>query len=150
MERPTAFGVFVDGATIVHDAKVTVSGYGMAERWDEPVGLPVEILPLVRPYHPWEGNPFRGVVLRDGEPVPFAGIEVEWRNDGTLDAARLSIASQVIEAAATGAFAFAMPRAGWWGFAALVDGDQPIVGADGESWDVEPDGLAWAHARSVE
>lgn len=148
--EPVPYFEPAEGKAIVHYAKVVVNGYGMAEGWDEPVGLPVEILPLVRPYDLWAGNLFRGVVLRDGEPVPFAEVEVEWRNDGTLDAERAAFATQVIKADATGAFAFAMPRAGWWGFAALVDGDEPIVGPDGESWDVELGGLVWVHARSVE
>jgi cobalt/nickel transport protein len=148
--EPAPYFEAAEGKAIIHYTKVVVNGYGMAEGWDEPVGLPVEILPLVRPYDLWEGNLFRGVVLRTGEPVPFAEVEVEWRNDGTLDAGRLAFATQVIKADATGAFAFAMPRAGWWGFAALVDGDEPIVGPDGGDWDVELGGLVWVYARSVE
>ena len=40
-------------------------------------------------------------------------------------------------------FAYAMPRAGWWAFAALVDGDEPMKNPDGEEVPVELGGLIW-------
>jgi cobalt/nickel transport protein len=36
-----------------------------------------------------------------------------------------------------------MPRAGWWGFAALVDGDKQMRNLDGRMVDVELGGLIW-------
>jgi cobalt/nickel transport protein len=148
--EPAPYFEAAEGKAIVHYTKVIVNAYGLAEGWDEPIGLPVEILPLVRPYDVWTGQLFRGIVLQDGAPVPFAEVEVEWRNDGTLDAAALAFTTQAIRADAGGAFAFALTRAGWWGFAALVDGDVPIVGPDGEPWDVELGGLIWVRARDVD
>ena len=148
--EPAPYFEPAEAKAIVHYTKVIVNAYGLAEGWDEPVGLPVEILPLVRPYDVWTGQLFRGVVLRDGAPVPFAEVEVEWRNDGTLDASRLAFTTQVVRADAAGTFAFALTRAGWWGFAALVDGDEGIVGPDGALWDVELGGLLWVRARDVD
>lgn len=148
--EPAPYFEPAEAKAIVQYTKVVVNAYGLAEGWDTPVGLPVEILPLVRPYDVWSGNLFRGVVLRSGEPVPFAEVEVEWRNDGGLDADRFAFTTQVVLADANGTFAFALPRAGWWGFAALVDGDEPITGPDGEPWDVELGGLIWVHAQEVD
>ncbi|SBW06655.1 ABC-type Co2+ transport system, periplasmic component [uncultured Alphaproteobacteria bacterium] len=127
---------------IVHYAKVVVD-FASGDGWDDPVGLPVEIAPLVRPYGLWTGNQFRGVVLRDGKPVPFAEIEVEWVNDDTVKAPADPFVTQVIKADAAGTFSYTMPRAGWWGFAALVDGDAPMTAPDGKPADVELGGLIW-------
>lgn len=37
--------------------------------WDQPVGLPTEILPLNKPYNVVVGSTFSGVVLSEGKPV---------------------------------------------------------------------------------
>jgi cobalt/nickel transport protein len=107
------------------------------------VGLPVEIEPLVRPYGLWTGNQFRGIVRKQGKPVPFAPVEVEWVNDGSLKAPADPFVTQVIKADAAGQFAYSMPRAGWWGFAALTEGDEPMQGPDGQPAKVEVGGLIW-------
>lgn len=127
---------------IVHYAKVVVD-FGSGEGWDEMVGLPVEIEPLVRPYGLWTGNQFRGVVRKNGEPVPFAEIEVEYVNDGAVKAPADPFVTQVIKADAAGTFSYTMPRAGWWGFAALVAGDKPMAAPDGKPAEVELGGLIW-------
>lgn len=127
---------------IVHYAKVVVD-FGSGAGWDSPVGLPVEIEPLVRPYGLWTGNAFRGIVRKAGKPVPFAEIEVEWVNDGTVTAPADPFVTQVVKADAGGQFTYVMPRAGWWGFAALVEGDKPMTAPDGKPVPVELGGLMW-------
>ena len=131
---------------IVHYAKVVVDGYGEGEGWDAMIGLPVEIRPLVRPYGVWTGNVFRGIVERSGKPVPFAEIEVEWMNDGSVTVPADAFVTQVIKADAGGAFAYAMPRAGWWGFAALVEADKTIKSPAGKDVPLEQGGLMWVRA----
>jgi cobalt/nickel transport protein len=131
---------------IIHYAKVVVDAYGSGEGWDAMVGLPVEIRPLVRPYGVWTGNVFRGVVLRNGKPVPFAEIEVEWMNDGSITPPSDAFITQVIKADASGAFSYAMPRAGWWGFDALVEGDKKIKSPTGKDVPVELGALMWVRA----
>jgi cobalt/nickel transport protein len=131
---------------IIHYAKVVVDAYGSGEGWDAMVGLPVEIQPLVRPYGVWTDNVFRGIVLRNGKPVPFAEIEVEWVNDGSITPPSDAFITQVIKADASGTFAYAMPRAGWWGFAALVDGDKKMKSPTGKDVPVELGALMWVRA----
>lgn len=130
---------------IIHYAKVIVDGWASGEGWSKLVGLPVEIEPLSRPTGLWTGNLFRGLVRRNGEPVPFAEVEVEWRNDGSLEAPNEAFITQVVKADAGGVFAYAMPRAGWWGFAALVDGPD-TKGPKGEPAKTELGGLIWVKA----
>ena len=78
--EPAPYWEPAEGKMIIHYTKVVVDAFGAEEGWQEPVGLPMEIEPLVRPYGLWTGNPFRGVVRYQGEPVPFAEVEVEYFN----------------------------------------------------------------------
>jgi cobalt/nickel transport protein len=136
---------------IIHYAKVVVDGFGAEEGWDKLVGLPVEIEPLVRPYGLWAGNVFRGVVRRNGQPVPGAIIEVEYYNDrGRLQLPAPAFTTQVLKADDRGVFCYAMPFAGWWGFAALVDGERQLANPAGKPAAVELGGLIWVHARQPE
>jgi len=129
---------------IIHYTKVVVDAFGAEEGWDDMVGFPVEIEPLVRPYGLWTGNAFRGIVRRAGKPVPFVEIEVEYFNDGGKVAVPAEpFITQVIKADSNGVFSYVMPRSGWWGFAALVDGPEQMANPDGKSVDVELGGLIW-------
>ncbi|NLH83353.1 MAG: DUF4198 domain-containing protein [Phyllobacteriaceae bacterium] len=133
---------------IVHYAKVVVDGWASGEGWSAAAGLPVEIEPLTRPTGLWTGNLFRGLVRADGKPVPFAEVEVEWRNDGSVTPPNDAFVTQVIKADQNGVFAYAMPRAGWWGFAALVDGPA-AKGPAGEAATTELGGLIWVKATDM-
>ena len=47
-------------------------------------------------------------------------------------------------------FCYAMPRAGWWAFAALVDGDEKMPNPDGEASDVELGALMWVRVADMD
>jgi cobalt/nickel transport protein len=49
----------------------------------------------------------------------------------------------VIKADAAGVLSYTMPKAGWWGFAALLKGEQKMKGPDAQPVDVELGGLIW-------
>lgn len=138
-----------EGKYIVHYAKVIVDGYASGEGWDDLVGLPVEIQPLTRPTGLWTGNVFSGVVLKDGKPAPFAEVEVEFVNDGTVKPPNDAFVTQVLKADANGTFTYAMPRAGWWGFAALLEGDKPMTSPEGKEAPVEEGALIWVKATDM-
>jgi len=146
---PAPYWEPAEGKMIVHYAKVVVNAYGAEDGWDEPAGLPVEIEPLTRPYGLWTGNVFQGVVRKDGAPVPHAEVEVEYRSNGTVAAPADPFVTQVIKADANGVFTYAMPRAGWWGFAALVEADEPMKAPSGAMVPVEEGGLIWVHTRDM-
>ncbi|SIS84594.1 DUF4198 domain-containing protein [Phaeovulum vinaykumarii] len=138
-----------EGKFIVHHAKVVVDAYASGEGWDRMVGLPVEIRPLTRPTGLWAGNLFTGVVTKAGAPVPFAEIEVEFVNDQGLMAPNDAYVTQVITADANGTFSYAMPFAGWWGFAALIEADQPMTSPEGAEVPVEEGALIWVQTRAA-
>ncbi|MGA1862491.1 DUF4198 domain-containing protein [Deferribacter thermophilus] len=127
---------------IQHITKVTVNAFGLQKGWDKPVGLKAEIVPLTRPYGLWVGNCFRGVVLKDGKPVPDAEIEVELYNDKGIKAISDPFITQVIKADKNGVFTYSFPFAGWWGFSALLEGDKPIE-KDGKKYPVELGAVYW-------
>ena len=134
---------------IVHYAKVVVDSFASGKDWDAMVGLPVEIEPLTRPTGLWAGNVFRGLVRRNGKPVPFAEVEVEFVNDGSVSAPNDAFVTQALKADAQGVFAYAMPRAGWWGFAALIESERKMKGPDGKDAPVELGGLIWVKATAM-
>ena len=144
--EPAPYWEPAEGKMIVHYTKVVVDAFGAEEGWDAMVGFPVEIEPLVRPYGLWTGNQFRGIVRRGGKPVPFAEIEVEYLNaGGKVKAPADPFVTQVIKADAHGVFSYAMPRAGWWGFAALLDGEK-MRNPEGKMVDTELGALIWVRA----
>ncbi len=128
---------------IVHYTKVIVHAFGLEEGWDEEVGMKTEIVPLTRPYGLWTGNVFQGIVKVKGKPVPYAGIEVEYYNEaGTVRWPAEPMITQVIKADGNGVFTYAMPGAGWWGFAALNE-DTEKIERNGEEKSVEIGAVIW-------
>ncbi len=158
IKRPGDYTFFMEPAPywepaedkfIVHYTKVCVNALGLEEGWDDPVGLDTEIVPLTRPYGLWAGNLFTGRVLVEGKPVPHAEIEVEYLNAPPENGQPVQIpadpfVTQVVKADENGVFSYAMPRAGWWGFAALTDAPGKLV-KDGQPKDVEWGAVYWVH-----
>lgn len=138
---------------IVHYTKVCVNALGLEEGWDKPVGLETEIVPMTRPYGLWTGNLFTAQVLLKGKPVPNAEIEVEYLNEspgnmGIVKAPSDPFVTQVVKADKNGVFSYAMPRAGWWGFAALSDASWKLK-KDGKPKDVEIGAVYWVHTTDM-
>jgi cobalt/nickel transport protein len=116
---------------VIHQAKLCVNALGLEEGWDEPVGLEAEIVPLSRPYGLWAGNLFSGQVLLNGDPAPYVVVEVAWLgptpdSPSPVAAPAAPYLVQKVHADANGVFHYAMPRAGWWGFAATLEADWTI------------------------
>ena len=134
---------------IVHYTKVIVNAFGLEEGWDEEVGLKAEIVPLTRPYGLLKGNVFQGIVKNNGKPVPFSEVEVEYYDEkGNLSVDADPMITQVVKADSNGVFTYAMPRAGWWGFAALNEDDHTIK-HDGKDYPIEMGALLWVKTHDV-
>jgi len=142
---------------IQHCTKVIFNIAGAPTDWDSPVGdpLPVEIVPLDKPYALWVGNLFRGVVTCGGKPVPGVEIEVEYLNHdikgnafvkkAKVEAPHDALITQTIKANGNGEFAFGISREGWWGFAALgVGGDLQHNGKE-----LSQDAVIWVQALEM-
>ncbi|MBU1422771.1 MAG: DUF4198 domain-containing protein [Bacteroidetes bacterium] len=136
---------------IIHYTKVCVNALGLEKDWDEEVGLETEIVPLTRPYGFWTGNVFTGVVKVKGRQVPYAEVEVEYYNkDGKIKPPADPYVTQVIKADKNGVFSYAMPKAGWWGFAALNEASWTMKGPDGKDKPIEIGAVYWVRARDME
>ncbi len=160
-------GPYYEGSEDAYIEQVTKvilnKGGAMSCVFEDVPGLPVQIKPLVRPYALWTGNVFRGVVQKWDEAtqsyvgVPFAEIEVEFANheidmkgnkfgkDAVATAPNDAVECQTILANENGEFSYAIPKSGWWGFAAL--------GAGGElEYKGKPlslDAVIWAYAYDM-
>ena len=137
--------------------KTVVNVGGIPGAWDEPLGLPVEIVPLDKPYANWVGGVFRAVVTANGEPVPHAEVEIEYLNhEPEIDAMRFnpvgrttapqsSFITMSIRADANGQVMIGLPAAGWWGICAL-DLD---AGLTHEGKELSLDAVLWVKATSM-
>jgi cobalt/nickel transport protein len=137
--------------------KTVVNVGGLPGAWDEPLGLPVEIVPLDKPYANWVGGVFRAVVLADGNPVPHAEVEIEFLNhepqiaerrfdpQGKVAAPQDSFKTLSIRADAAGQIIIGLPKAGWWGICALNLDD----GAQHEGKELSLDAVLWIKATDM-
>ena len=142
--EPEPYWEAAEEKMIVHYTKVVIDVLGAEKGWDALVGSPVEIEPLVRPYGLWTGNTFRGIVRYRGKAVPNCRVEVEYFNEGRrVKPPRDAFVTQVVKTDANGVFSYTMPRAGWWGFAALISDKEKMKNPDGKEVNVELGGLMW-------
>ncbi|MGP1450517.1 MAG: DUF4198 domain-containing protein [Wolinella sp.] len=145
-----------EGSYIQQITKTIVNVAGAPTDWDAELGLKAEIVPLTKPYAIWEGGSFTGIVKSNGKPVPNAEIEVEYLNRSVdikenkmgkskVKAPQDAFVTMTIKANEQGEFTFALPKAGFWGFAALG------VGADKEykGKELSQDAIIWVEAKPM-
>lgn len=134
---------------IVHYTKVIVNALGLEQGWDSEIGMKTEIVPITRPYGLWAGNVFQGVVKINGKPSPNTEVEVEYYNkDRKIKAPAEPYITQIIKADSNGVFTYAMPKAGWWGFAALSTADYKLI-REGKEYPVELGAVIWVKTMEM-
>ena len=138
--------------------KVIMNVGSAPTNWDQTLGLATEIRPLNKPYINWVGGVFRGVVLSNGEPVPFAEIEVEYLNyepnfeeRSFDDEAKIEVPLPGYEYVslrtdANGTFSIGLSKEGWWGIAALGVGPQ----TEHEGKELSQDAVLWVQAKDID
>jgi cobalt/nickel transport protein len=151
--EPAPYWEPAEDSFIVHYTKVCINALGLEKGWDQPIGLETEIIPMTRPYGLWTGNLFTGQVLVKGQPVAFAEVEIEYLNEspgnkGIVVAPADPYVTQVVKADVNGVFSYAMPRAGWWGFAALSEAEYTVK-HDGQEKGVEIGAVYWVYTRDM-
>jgi len=128
---------------IIHYTKTVVTAFGDDEGWDGEVGLKTEIVPLSKPFGLYVGNVFQGIVKLDGEPVPYAKVEIEYFNSAKKATAPADVMiTQTVKADQNGVFTYAAPHSGWWGFSALNEADFTVK-HDGKNKRVEIGAVIW-------
>ncbi|MDC0738287.1 DUF4198 domain-containing protein [Cognatishimia sp. SS12] len=135
--------------------KTYLNRNGLPTDWDQPQGLATEILPLNKPYNVIAGSSFTGRVLSDGKPVAGAEIEIEYMaaepdlpGTGAKPATVSPMPGGAIVAISddNGYFSFGVPKAGYWGFAALGVG--PATEHNGK--ELSQDAVIWIRAWDLE
>jgi cobalt/nickel transport protein len=147
-----------EGAYMQQITKLVMNVGGVPGNWGAPVGLPCEIVPLIKPYGLWTGNVFKAQVLSDGKPVAGAEVEVEYMSHmpdlatnsmpekGSVSYPHDAFVTQTIHSDVNGYIVFGIPKAGWWGFAALGVG--PKTQHDGK--DLSQDAVIWVKAVDMQ
>lgn len=137
--------------------KVIVNVGGVPSGWANTQNVPVEIQPLSRPYANWTGGIFRAIVLSGGAPVPFAKVEIEYMNYAVDlqkrsfgHKARMTAPHPAYErlsalADANGVIAVGLPKAGWWGIAALDIGAEKIY----KNKTISQDAVLWVQVKDM-
>ena len=143
--EPEPYWEPAEDSFIVHYTKVVVPAFGDEEGWDKEVGQKIEIVPLTRPFGLYAGNVFQGIVKLDGKPMPYAEVEIEFYNrDNKAEAPTEYMVTQAVKSDRNGVFTYAVPKAGWWGFAALTTADFKLK-KDGKDTAVEIGGVIWVY-----
>lgn len=128
---------------IIHYTKTIVGAFGQEDGWNKACGLPLEIIPLTRPFGNYAGNLFQGTALLYGKPLAGAVVEVENLNRNGLHVAPNEyFVTQTVMTDVNGNFSFSVPWAGWWGFAVLTGSPEKLE-LNGQPKDVELGGVIW-------
>ncbi len=154
--KPTPYYEKNEDMYIQQITKTIINVAGAPSDWDGEFGLKAEIVPLTKPYAIWEGGSFTGIVKSNGEPVPYAEIEVEYLNRNVdlknnkmgksfIEAPHDSFVTMGIKANKDGEFTFSIPKAGFWAFCALgVGPDEEYKGKD-----LSQDAVIWVEAKPM-
>ena len=142
--EPTPYWEPTEDSFIIHYTKVIVPAFGADEGWDNTVGTPVEIVPLLRPFGNYAGNSFVGQVLQQGKPMANSDVEIEFYNQKQQISATSDYhITQVVRTDPNGVFTFTCTQPGWWGFAALSTADYHLKNPEGQEKPVEIGAVLW-------
>ena len=141
--EPVPYWEPAEDAFIIHYTKTVVAAFGDDAGWDTELGLKTEIVPLSKPFGLYSQNMFQGIVKSGGKAVPYAEVEVEFYNEKkNVQAPTDYMITQTIKADQNGVFSYAVPSAGWWGFAALTTAEE-TMDYQGKAKPVEQGAVIW-------
>ncbi|MEA1051844.1 DUF4198 domain-containing protein [Lamprobacter modestohalophilus] len=149
---------YMEGAEDVYIQQITktiVNKGAMPTGWNEPLGLPTEIVPLNKPYQVFAGSTFTGQLLSEGKPAAGVECEIEYINS-EIDLGSNSFSKETLGPVPStavvaitddnGLFTFGIPRPGVWGFACLGSGPEKEY----EGKELSQDAVLWINATAFE
>lgn len=130
---------------------------GAQTNWYTSLGEDTEITLFKTPYANWVGETVQGVVYSDGQPVPYARLEIDYLNyepdlenlkfedEPRIEPSHPSYKYISIMTNKEGEFVFGIPHSGWWALSALGVG--PEYSIDGTY--LSQDAILWIYAEDV-
>ena len=149
---------YMEGSEDIYIQQITksyINKGAMPTGWNEPLGLPTEILPLNKPYQVFAGSTFTGQLLSAGKPAAGVECEIEYINtdidmDGNaFDENNKGPVPDTAIVAMTddnGMFTFGIPRPGVWGFACLGSGPEKEY----QGKELSQDAVIWINATALQ
>lgn len=125
-------------------AKMMTPVFGSDQGWDQPVGQPLEIVPLTRPFGLIAPALFTGLVLEDGKPAPNLTVEMGFINSLKIKTPSAWHHMLKTRTNSLGEFSFLLNLAGWWYCKVDMRGD-PLKGPDGKLAPVIKSSLFWLY-----
>ena len=126
-----------------------------AKGWDQPVGLPVEIIPLTRPYGWPAGSVFKGQALAKNLALTRATVEIEKFNGfyvpknqlpkDRLGAENGPLLTRVTKTDHMGYFICTLDSPGWWIITVSAPGGKKVH--ERKTYPVEMRGCLWVYAE---
>jgi cobalt/nickel transport protein len=146
---PQPYWEGAENCFIIHYSKLIVDGFDLQDGWDTAAGLPVEIIPLTRPYGLYAGSSFSGQVRQEGKPLAGCTIEIEFYDPEQQKPPRRDcLTTQVVKSDQNGYFTIGLPWGGWWGMAALSAAKSKVT-YEGRTEEAELGGVLWIYVDEL-
>lgn len=146
----------------IPEEKVFVEDYvkapwhvGAEKGWDQPVNLPVEIIPLTRPYGWPAGVAFKGKAMAKGKAVTRATVEIEKFNGFFVSKERLPkdrlgeenspLLTRAVKTDLMGYFVCTLDSPGWWIISVSTPGGKKVH--EGKPYPVELRACLWVYVE---
>jgi len=123
--------------------------------WDKRLGLPIEMVPLTRPYGLEEGFSFTARAYLDGKPLPDATVEIEKLNGFYVGEDALPtdqfgredvpMITRVAKTDVNGYVTYTLDEPGWWMVSVSAESGQVDIG--GEEYPRVLRGGLWVHVE---
>lgn len=132
-----------------HYVKSFLPVYGVETGWEYPAGLPVEIVPLSRPFGLSNPSLFSGRVLDHGKPRAGVIIRAQRINLENCPVPSRWHEDVAVRSNERGEFALVLNRPGWWCCTAIMEGT-PLKGNDGDPRPLQIGSAVWVYVDAAD
>ncbi len=132
-----------------HYVKSFLPVYGVESGWEHPAGLPVEIVPLSRPFGLSNPCLFSGRVLAHGKPRAGALVRAQRINLEKCVVPSRWHEDTTVRTNDRGEFSLILNRPGWWCCTAIVEGT-PLKGHDGDPRPLQIGSIVWVYVDAAD
>lgn len=132
-----------------HYVKSFLPVYGVESGWEYPAGLPVEIVPLSRPFGLSNPCLFSGRVLDHGKARAGAQVRAQRINLENCVVPSRWHEDTTVRANDRGEFSLILNRPGWWCCTAIVEGT-PLKGHDGDPRPLQIGSSVWVYVDAAD